>query len=375
MSTNLVSAIMQALSSEAIGKIASSLGMDQTAAQKGISAAIPGILAGLAKAASNPAGAQRLGSVVSQIQDTPGQDMVKNLLEADHTKLAESGWSMISSLMGGNTLQTLSSAIAQFAGLRQGAAKTLLGMLAPLVLGFLRREQLTQALDSRGLASMLAAQRDNIRRAMPSGIAPSLPDSDLRPANDPVAPQAFRRGSVSPAPSSSSRSRTFWLLPALILAGLALYLLPIREENRTAQDVNNKTTTVAKTTAPLPSAQEPAPAATVTAASESTPATLENDIVANIARLRASLQTIKDPATAKAALGEIKDISAQFDRLKGMAQQLSPEARKTLAASVASRVPDLNGLIDRIGSQMEFSGEAKPAMDSLKSELVDITKA
>ncbi len=373
MSTNLVLAIMQSLSPDVIGKIASSLGMDQTAAQKGISAAIPGILAGLAKAASNPAGAQRLGSVVSQIQDMPSQDMVKNLLEADHSKLAESGWSMISSLMGGNTLQTLSSAIAQFAGFRQGAAKTLVGLLAPLVLGFLRREQLTQGLDSRGLASMLAAQRDNIRRAMPSGVAQSLLDSDLRPANEPVAPQAFRR-STPPVQSSSSSHRLFWLLPALILAGLAIYLLPIKEETRTAQDVNNKAATESKTTAALPSAQEPAPVSTVTAAAEPTPATLENDIVANIARLRASLQTIKDPATATAALGEIKDISAQFGRLKGIAQQLSPEARKTLAAAVASRVPDLNGLIDRLGSQTEFSGEAKPAMDSLKFELVGITK-
>ena len=67
MSTNLVSAIMQALSPEVIGKIASSLGIDQTAAQKGISAGIPGVLAGLANAASNPAGAQKawIGSLAN----------------------------------------------------------------------------------------------------------------------------------------------------------------------------------------------------------------------------------------------------------------------------------------------------------------------
>ncbi|MFY9642911.1 MAG: DUF937 domain-containing protein [Rhodomicrobium sp.] len=373
MSTNLVSAIMQALSPEVIGKIASSLGIDQTAAQKGISAGIPGVLAGLANAASNPAGAQRLGSVVSQIQDMPSQDIVKNLLEADHAKVAESGWSMISSLMGSNTLQTLASAVAQFAGFRQGMAKTLLGLIAPLVLGFLRREQLTQGLDSRGLASMLASQRDNIRRVMPSGVAQSLLDSTPQPANEPVAPEAFRRRATSPAQSPSSGSRLFWLVPALILAGLAIYLLPIKEETRTAEDSNNKTSTVSKTTAATEPA--PAPVVPVTTASEATRVSLENDIVANIARLRASLQTIKDPATAKAALAEMKDISAQFGRLKGIAQQLPPEARKTLAAAVATRVPDLNGLIDRLGSQTDFGGEAKPAMDSLKSQLVGITKA
>jgi hypothetical protein len=103
-------------------------------------------------------------------------------------------------------------------------------------------------------------------------------------------------------------------------------------------------------------------------------AALENDIVANIGRLRSSLQNIKDTGSVQGSLNELRDISAQFGRLKALAQQLPQEARKTLAAAVAARVPDLNGLIDRLGNDVNAGGDAKPAMDTLKSELLSISK-
>jgi len=370
MSTNLVQAIMQMLPPEAVTKIASSLGVDQTAAQKGISAGIPGILAGFVNAASTPGGAQKLGSAVSQFEGVPGEDIVKKLLDSSHGNLAESGAQMLSGTAGGGYIQSLTSIIAQFSGLGQGSAKSLLGMLGTVVLAFLRREQVSGALDSKGLASLLVSQKDNIDRAMPPGLASRLPDSNIRPA----APPALSRAPANSA-RTSSRNWVSWLLPALIIAGAAIYLLPIQEQNRTAQDINSGTTTVAKTKTALPASQEPAPVTTASAEAEPSAQAVENGIVANIARLRASLQTIKDPATAKAALGEIKEISAQLGRLKAMAQQLSPEARKAIAGAVANRVPDLDGLIDRLGSQTDFGGEARPAMDSLKSQLVGITKA
>ena len=370
MSTNLVATIMQSLSSEVIGKIASSLGLDPGGTQKGITAGIPGILAGLANAASGSDGAQKLQNAVSRVEDRPGQDILGSLLGGNSQSLAESGLNMLSSLLGGNALSTLSSVIAQYAGFGQGSAKKLLGFLAPLVLSFLKREQVTHALDARGLANLLVDQRDNIERAMPAGISRNLQSAETRPISQPATPERFRRPAVTAEPASSSRSWAYWLIPALIAAGVAVYLLPPREETRSVQNTT-KTTTVSKDTtqlSPAPQGQLATPSVTPTAAS------LENDILSNISRLRASLQNIKDPGSAQGALGDIKDISAQFGRLKVLAQQLSPEARKAIAATVASRVPDLNGLIDRIGSEVNLSGEVKPAMDNLKSELLSISK-
>jgi hypothetical protein len=367
MSTNLVAAIMQALTPEATGKIASSLGLEQSAVQRGITAGVPGMLAGLANSVSSPDGAQRLASAVSHMEDMPSADLVRGVADSNHRSLADTGWSTISSLIGGGSLDTLSSIIAQFAGFGQGTAKRLLGLLAPVVLGFLRREQVLGGLDSHGLASLLASQRDNIERAIPPGVARRLEDTEAQ------IPQAGRAGTFNrPAarPQDPSRNWAYWLLPALIAAGAALYLLPAQHETRTAQEINKNTNAAAKDTA-APQ-RETQTAATPPAANIA--ANLENDIVANIARLRTSLQTIKDPASSQAALGELKDISGRFGRLRAQAQQLPLEARKAIAAAVAAKVPDMNSLIDRMGAQMNVSEEAKPAMDNLKSDLVSISK-
>jgi len=383
MSTNLVSTIMQALSQEAIGKIASSLGLEQSAAQRGISAGVPGILAGLANAASTPDGAQKLGNTVSAVQDMPGTDIIRNLLSGNVQNVAESGLGILSSLMGSNSLGTLSSVIGQFAGFGQGSAKRLLGLLVPVVLGFLKREQTASGLDSRGLATLLSSQRENIERAMPAGVSRNLQTAEARAFSQPTqstTSDRFRRPSAAVAEEKSSRNWAYWAIPALVAAGVAVYLLPPREDTRTAQA---PAPAPVKEQAQLQPSQQPAPrsnfqpSAVPAAGAVLGPAAvaLENDIVSTISRLRTSLQTIKDTGSAQGALNDLRDIGAQFGRLKAQAQQLSPDARKALAGAVAARVPDLNGLIDRLGSEGTASGgEAKPAMDNVKSDLLSISK-
>jgi hypothetical protein len=379
MSTNLVSTIMQSLSQEAIGKIASSLGLDQAAALRAISAGIPGILAGLANAASTPEGAQRLSSTVSSVEVTPGHGIAGNLPGGNTQNIAEGGLNILSSLIGGSSLATLSAVIGQFAGFGQGTAKRLLGLLAPLVLGILRREQVAGGLDSRGLAALLSSQRENIESALPAGVSRNLQSAGTRAVNQPAAaataaPRPFRRQALASDDRTSSRSWTYWLLPALIAAGVAVYLLPPREDSTTAQapaPVPAQDLAQVRP-APQPAVQPPVLAAAPVLAPSA--AALENDIVANIGRLRSSLQNIKDTGSVQGSLNELRDISAQFGRLKALAQQLPQEARKTLAAAVAARVPDLNGLIDRLGNDVNAGGDAKPAMDTLKSELLSISK-
>jgi hypothetical protein len=293
-----------------------------------------------------------------------GADLVKTVVESNHRELSYAGWSTISSLVGEGFLETLSSAIAQFAGFGQRPAKRLLGLLAPMVLGSLRREQVAGRLDSHGLASLLSSQRNNFERAMPPGVARRLADSEApAPAGAIYSPAAVSQ-------TSPSRSWAYWLPPAFIVAAATLYLLPSQQETRTAQDINKYTNAAAKDAAALQRGLQTA--ATPPAASMS--AALGHDIVANIARLRTSLGTIIDPASSRAALGELKEISERFGKLRAQAQQLPPKARKAIAAAVTAKVPDMNSLIDRMGAHMNMSEEAKPAMDKLKSELVSISK-
>jgi len=114
--------------------------MDQSAAQKGVAAAIPGILATLAHAVSGSDGGQKIGAALSHADESVarGGDIATTLQQTSRSAL-ESGWSAISSLLGRNSLETLVTVVAGYAGLGQGSAKKLLALVAPLVLGFLRR--------------------------------------------------------------------------------------------------------------------------------------------------------------------------------------------------------------------------------------------
>jgi hypothetical protein len=60
MAVNLVSLIMQFLTPDMIGRIASALGVDRNNTQTAIGAAVPGLLAGLCGVAAQPGGAQKI---------------------------------------------------------------------------------------------------------------------------------------------------------------------------------------------------------------------------------------------------------------------------------------------------------------------------
>ncbi len=242
MIANLATTITQSLSPQAIEKIAASLGSDGTAAEKGISAAVPGILAGLANAALTPGGARRLGAVVSQIHGMPSNEIIMHLLSASHRNLAKLGCAMLSTLAGGGFLQTLSSSIAEFSGLGQMAAKHLLGLLTPVVLEFLRREQIARGLDIKGIANLLASQHDSIRRALPKEIAARILGGHMRTDGEPYTQDKYRSQATRAAQHRSYGSRALWLL-----AGVAIYPPPAREETHSGQHAGGNMTIVAKT--------------------------------------------------------------------------------------------------------------------------------
>ena len=66
MATNLVSQIVEALGPTIVSRIASSLGLDQSATQKTVSAAVPGLLAAIISLVSKPQGASKLNDVVAK---------------------------------------------------------------------------------------------------------------------------------------------------------------------------------------------------------------------------------------------------------------------------------------------------------------------
>jgi hypothetical protein len=146
---------------------------------------------------------------------------------------------------------------------------------------------------------------------------------------------------------------TKWLLPAVLIVAAAVFFLQKGKETGTAQS-----------TAP----------AMYQDSTKINPATLE--IIANIERLRVALPKVSDPASAQAAVREVREVSSRLAQLKSSAQQLPSEARKSVSDALSTKVTELNLLLERILKEIDYlSGEAKPAIDTLKMELANFSKA
>ena len=165
MATNLVTLVMQFLTPEMIGRVATALGLDRTLVQSAIGAAVPGLLAGLSGVATQPGGAQKLVEAAKQETGTLGKfaDMLGG---GGQSNFIERGSQLLMSLLGARDQSALVSAIGQFAGLGQGKSGSLLGMLAPIVMGTVAQQQGAGGLNASSIGNLFASQKDNIAAAL-----------------------------------------------------------------------------------------------------------------------------------------------------------------------------------------------------------------
>ncbi len=338
---NLVSTIMQLLAPAIINKIAGSLGLGQGLAGKAIAAALPAILAALTGAASKSGGGSALSSVLAK-QD-PG--LLGNLASMiggpGQQTMVNGGTSALSSLLGGSSVNTLAGAVGKFSGIDSGQSSSLMGMLAPVVLGQLAQTQKSSGLDAGGLVNLLNGQKSNIAAAMPPGFSDLLAGTGLldsiAASVKPAAPQ------VSHAAPSEGSSLPKWLLP-VVLGGIAAYLLSTFVAN---QIPPKEMAPVEKPAATAPAEPVPAPAATAPATAPAPAADLSGVATKALSGLLASLGSVKDEATATAALPGLQDAAKQIDGLKIAAMALSGDAKKPIAMLVASALPGITSAVER----------------------------
>jgi hypothetical protein len=284
MATNLVSSVMQFLTPDMVARIARTLGIDPDVAQKVVSAAVPSILASFAGLAAKPAGAQQLSETVQQQRPDMLSQITSLIGGPDQKAIADTGSGLLSTLLGGSGLNGLVSAMSIFAGINQNASKSVLGLIAPMVVGALGQQQRSGGLDANGLANLLSSQKDQITAAMPSGLANMVGargmldalDGSLRRGADTASAAAGRmastmsdtaRGAGQVGYGAARRPLTaswpLWILGLVVLAGLGWYFLGEREQqlveqtrgliNKATEDVATKTPNPADVSADLTS--------------------------------------------------------------------------------------------------------------------------
>jgi len=189
-----------------LAQAATALGESQGNVSRGIGTAAPAILAGLL-AKSNDTGIMR------QIMDLLGSaSLDSNLLRNLGSVLSEGGGTstrspladlaqrFLSALFGPQT-GSVTSAIANQAGLKPQSASTLLSLAAPLVMSVLGDTVKREGLNAAGLARLLGSQRDSILSEAPAGLTSllGLAGSPRLPVGEPIEVPARPRPSWLPA--------------------------------------------------------------------------------------------------------------------------------------------------------------------------------
>src|SRR5215467_12199469 len=364
MAINLVSLVMQFLTPDMIGRIATALGVDRNIAQAAVSAVVPALLAGFSKTATQPGGAQKLVDAARQQTGTLG-NFANMLGTGGQSSLIEKGSQMLSTLLGGQDQNSLARAVAKFAGLGQGPTGSLLGMLAPIVMGTIgQQRQQGRSLDASGITSLLSSQKDNIVAALPAGFANLLGGTGLLDSLGGAARTATAAagqtarvtasaaraiGDTGQRAASVSRNWLYWLIPLLAILAVLIYLFAKPAEQVAQQGV--------------------------TAVQGLTVGGLDigKQVTDSVTNLRTALGGITDAASARAALPKLQEVTAQIDKVDGLLGQLSPEQRKVLAGMVNPLMPPLNQLFDKVLAIPGVAELLKPTIDALRAKLALLT--
>ncbi len=175
MTANLVELVMQQVGGSVPGILGSLLGESADRTTGAVAGAVPAVLGGLMGVASKgEEGISQLQVAADYQGDGMLDDLTGMLGGGKHTAVMEQGGNMLRSLLGDGMVGSLVGAIGKFSGFGSGSSKSLLGLIAPIVMSVLSRQKKEQGLDGGGLASLLMGQKDNIQGAMPSGLMNAL---------------------------------------------------------------------------------------------------------------------------------------------------------------------------------------------------------
>jgi hypothetical protein len=344
---------------------------------------VPALLAGITGLASSNDGARRLSSALDNLDDRTVGNIGSALSGSGANSVIDSGRNLLSSLLGGNMLSGLGGALSRFTGLGTGAITSLLGLLAPLVLGTLKNQKNRMGLDASGLANLLTSQRQNVLDALPSGLGSALAgvpglsalsglgESARDTARD-VAGSVYATGrnvantatATTRAAANTGSSALRWLLPVaamLGIVGLIWYAV-----NR-----SGPSTVTAQPGTPRP---QVAPDTSVNTAVEEQATRLTGQAKDFFSTATGSLAKITDRASAEAALPQLRELAGKFESMRTTAGSLPASARERVATLVSESWPALQAALDKVMAIPGVGEVLRPVADQIRSTISAFTR-
>ncbi len=336
---NIVDLIKDQLSGELLGKLGSVLGTNEATTTKAVSGAVPSLLSVLAGLASSGGGAEKLVDVLKKFDSNSLGNVVNSLRSGNVKEVEQKGGDVLGSLLGGGTLATIVNLLSQFAGVGSGSGKSLLSLLAPLILGVISSQFKNKPLNPAGLTSFFEEQKSNIA-CHASGPLDSKPSgADLRRApRPPRRPRACPAGCSRSWPSGHCPPRLVFLEPAA-------------------------RGTLARATA------GPGPAVAVKPPVVPDSPDFLSELTKVYTSATDSLAKVKDVPSAEAAAPTLQGLASTVDKMKPLFDKL-PESAKTAVAALQSKNLDpLKELITKVLAITGVGEKLKPILDDLVAKL------
>lgn len=152
---------MQPSQLEQIGRAA---GVDQDQVANVLNGALPGMLAGLSRNASNSQGAETLWNALGQKHDGSVLDDLAGFL-GDSGGMAD-GAKILGHVFGAKQ-GGVEQSVAQASGVDMASVAKIMAMAAPLIMGALGKAKNQMNLDPAGLAQLLGQERQAVQQAAP----------------------------------------------------------------------------------------------------------------------------------------------------------------------------------------------------------------
>ena len=237
MAQNIIGLLKDQLNDNLLTKISGRLGENKSGVAAAVGSALPSLLLGLMQKGSEPNGAASLMKVLQEGKHDGGiLDNLGSVLGGGSTTtdLVASGKSLFGSLFG-DKAGGITDIIASASGISKNASSSLLGILAPIVMGFLGKTLKAQGgLNPAGLTNLLLGQKEFIKSALPSGLTQLMGVTNL---------DSLGRQTVQAAQTAAAPAKKIWPWIALIVAVVVVFFA---WRSCSTQDVAQKAAETAK---------------------------------------------------------------------------------------------------------------------------------
>ena len=287
---------------------------------------------------ASDAGANALLGAINDQDDSILDNLGGLLSGSGQSSMMNAGSSILGSLLGGGGVGSLISAVAGFSGLGKGPAKGLMGLLAPIIFGVIKRKLLGGGgLNVGSLMGMLNGQKENIAAAMPAGF--NL-DSGITENVSAATQHAAREG----------KSIFGKLIPLALIAGALWFAYNnfLKPGMNDAADATKEA---------------------VTANMDINAGEVTEQLTGVMGNVTNSLSGITDVASAEAALPALTDATTSLGGISAMVSKLPEAAQGPIMKIVSEGLPQIQGMLDKIGAIPGVGPIIKPIADGLLEKL------